>query len=490
MTPRVDRPLLLEWTREEGRLAALFDGVRIEGPDVRGIHEAVLADAARRAAESPGRSVTIQVRDGGAEQGRWLVSAHGAVTAAAPDDRAARTRRRDPAAERRRRPRDPRRPRRRIRPPAHAVRALIVLTVACVTVALALGVWTLRRGGDTTGVSTVRGERMEAAAPLEWSADSLWRTPALLPEAGRVLVAGDGVAFVTTGRSVVLVEAASGKTRWSAPYPAGDPRTDLTVSQLDNREVIVVHVGDRLDWWDLQTGQPGGLDLPAGSAVVLRGTAPLVVSADGKTAGLVREGRLHTSDVPSGATALACRADGVITAAGSAGWWHLTPGRAPAAPRPWEVPGGSGTPSVVSYLGGSILTMLAAGQGSPPQILVFTDRDEDVRFAWIGPGIFDEDSTTWHPSPSRNWGVLGRTLVDLDAGRTTDLGRWTTHVVSADRALGELAGQRVLAGPAIPLGILQQGESFPEDLTDAGALVRSKLGPDEVVYQLPATEEP
>lgn len=578
------QPLTLEWLQEDGAVVAQLGAERFSGQDVRDIHANVVSAAARRAADSPDGALTVVVRGGGAEQGRWRITRHGTVTpmpgadsAAAADStsgsaihdgprtgpaavpsvddvavlgRESRRTRRGAAVStqpgRRRGLRT--RPRRstdgrstegrstegrstegrstddkagrlvrqtgrmgrltarlgRLSEPSSRLggrvfgrggpgrlgRFVLVVTVLCIGLALALGGWSLLRETGTIGPSTVRGERMAATAPLEWSADSVWRTPALLPEAGRVLVTENAVAFVTTDRRIVLVDAVSGQTRWSGSYPAGDPRTDLTVSSIDHREVVAAQVGERLAWWDLSTGESGGLDLPSGSVVVLRGTAPLVASADGKTAALVRQGRLVTGELPDKSTALAGRSDGVITAASPAGWWHLTPGQPPAAPRAWEVPGGSGMPAVVAYLGGSLITMLRIGENSAPQILVFSDREHDVRFAWIGPGVFEEPSATWHPSPSRHWGILGRTLVDLDAGRATDLGRWTTQLVSADRALGDLAGERVLAGPDIPLGSLQQGESFPEDLTDAGALVRARVGEGEVVYLLPPKEQP
>ncbi len=531
-------PLTLEWLAEADKIVAVLDGTRFVGTDAREIHTRVVSAAARRAADTPDGAVTVVIRERGVEKGRWRVTELGEVAGAPADDGAAvQSQARDEGAEtdetgadraastaggpaegrhsapraedgRRGRPRrgahtvtSPRgasrkrlgRGPRQLHAPRHFIpisRGFVIPAVACGILLLVFGAWTLLRGSVATGPTTVRGERLAAAAPLEWSQDSLWRTPALLADAGRVLVADGRVAFVTSDRRVVLVDAVSGETRWSAPYPAGDPRTDLTVSTIDNHEVIACQVGDRLAWWDPHSGEAGGLDLPEGSSVVLRGTAPLVLSGDGRTAALVRDGRLATAPLPDGATALAGRADGLITAAGSAGWWHLTPGQPLAAPRTWEIPGGTGAPSLVSYLGGSIISLLSSGTDSAPQILVFTDREHDVRFAWIGPGVFEERSATWHPSPSRNWGILGRTLVDLDAGRATDLGQWSTQLVSADRALGDLAGEQVLVGPTIPLGSLQHDESFPEDLTDSGALVRSRLGTDEVVYLLPPKDRP
>ncbi|MEP7160450.1 MAG: hypothetical protein ABI746_05070 [Dermatophilaceae bacterium] len=362
----------------------------------------------------------------------------------------------------------------------------LLVPIACVGLVALVGLWALRHGAGTPDPAMIRGEMMAATAPLEWAPESRWRSPALLPEAGRILVMPHGdVAFVVDTRQVVLVDAATGDVRWSAPYPTGTPRTDLTTTTVDGRTVIAAQIDQHLAWWDVENGRAESVDLPDGSSAGLRGDAPVIVADDGTTAGRVHQGRIETVDLPQGAVALAGRADGLITAASGSGWWHLTVGQAPGAPRPWEIPGGATSLSVVSYLGGSIVTMLPAATGTNAPLVVFADRDGDVRFSWLGEGVFEDRSAAWHPSPSERWGILGRTLIDLEQGRTTDLGRWSTQLVSADRALGEIAGQKVLTGPSIPLGAVQGDESFPEDLTEAGALVRAQVSDSEVVYLLP-----
>lgn len=362
----------------------------------------------------------------------------------------------------------------------------LLFPVTCLGLVALVGLVAVRHGAGTPGPAMIRGETMAATAPLEWAPESRWRSPALLPEAGRILVTPHGdAAFVVDSRQIVLVDATSGDVRWSAPYPEGTPRTDLTTTSVDERIVIAAQIDQHLAWWDVESGRSEGVDLPDGSSAGLRGDAPVIVADDGTTAGRVRQGRIETVDLPQGAVALAGRADGKITAASGTGWWHLSVGQAAGAPRPWEIPGGATSLSVVSYLGGSIVTMLPAATGKNSPIVVFADRDDDVRFSWLGEGIFEDRSAPWHPSPSQRWGILGRTLIDLDHGRTTDLGRWSTQLVSADRALGEIAGQKVLTGPSIPLGAVQGSESFPEDLTEAGALVRAQVSDSEVAYLLP-----
>ena len=344
--------------------------------------------------------------------------------------------------------------------------------------------WAQLRSRDEVSIGL--DEPFPVTPPAEWDARSRWRTPTLLPGAGRVLVVdGTAVAFVTAQRRLAVVDAASGQMRWSATYPEGKPGSDLAVGTVDGRRVIAAHVGTQLAWWDLDTGSRRDLALPSGATVTLRGSAPLIVHPGGRTAGVVRDGRLATAAVPDGATALAARADGVITATGAAGWWHLRPGEPQARPVPWEQPGPVGTPTIVGYLADSIVTVLPTATTGTAYVAVYADRARDVRFSWGAAAWFDGPAADWFPSPSQRWGILGRTLIDLTSARTTDLGGWTTQLVSADRAMGLLATERVIVGPRIPAGVLAREETFPEDLTESGALVRTSAGDAETVYLLP-----
>lgn len=360
------------------------------------------------------------------------------------------------------------------------------LLIAAVVGCLVLGALTAALTRDRPGLTIARAETIGVPPPAEWEARSRWRTPPLLPEAGRVLmIDGTHMAFVTKDRTVALVEVEHGDVRWSARYPDGKPGTDLRTTLIDGRRVVAAQVGERLAWWDLETGEAHDLALPAGASVSLHGSAPLVIADQGRTAGTVAAGKLTTMPVPDGATPLAARSDGTVTATGPAGWWHLAAGRAPAHPTPWEHPGTAGAPAIVAYLGESIVAVLPTTTPGTAYVAVYSDRPQDVRFAWGAPAWFDGDVADWYPSPSRRWGILGRSLLDLTSARAIDLGAWSTQLVSADRALGMLARQRVLVGPRIPAGVLADDEAFPEDLATTAAAVRTTTGGTEVVYLLP-----
>lgn len=388
--------------------------------------------------------------------------------------------------------------------------AIVLLAGLVVLLLGVIGARALFGAAGPTAVAMSRGRSLAALPPLGWNPQALWSTPALLKGAGRILVDGGVVAMVTAERQVVLVELASGRVLWQRSLPAGTLRTALTSTAVAGREVVAVHLDGRLAWWDLDTGQEGGLDLPAGARVGFSGDAPLV-GLDRTTVGVLDSGgALRRIPVPSGATALAARADGTVTAVAPAGWWHLVPGSAagPARRLPAPDPGQVGTPTVVSYLSGHLVTLWPGHRRGVRELAVFSDRDR-LRYAFSGPAVEPAPSApapsgnpatsgnpapatsgnpatlSWHPSPSGTWGILGRTLVDIREGRVRDLGGWTTRHIAQDRALGYLDGAAVVAGPDLPRGLLRPGESFPEAVTSAGVAVRAAEAGAEVVHLLP-----
>lgn len=367
----------------------------------------------------------------------------------------------------------------------------LAIALALVVLAVAVAAFAFTRG--SRGVEMEHDDvTLPTAPPAEWSAQASWVSPPLNPKAHRVLVVGgDKVGLVTADGHVALVEAATGRTLWSHRLPDVEVTKALHATNVDRVPSVALHAGDRLLWWTLATGEEHGIDVPAGARVTFLGDGPLVVTAS--SAAILTQGRLSTVEVPAGATALAARSDGTVTAAAPAGWWHLAAGVQPGAAVPWESAPRRITPHVVSYSAGSILTVLP---GAQPQMVVFVDRAKDVRYAFSGPVLTTSagpsPSVTWHPAPSGTWGILSRTLVDLDQGRFEDLGAWQTTVVASDRALGRIGNQRVLAGPSIPRGVLANEEGFPEDLTASGALVRVTVPgsglsrtPVQRVYLLP-----
>lgn len=409
-------------------------------------------------AQMLGQPLMVEASEPSGEASRLWVGVDGSISLAddqAADGTAAGARRPDSA-----RPGRPAAPQRRLvlsRPLGLARRArrstkilaavgLALLVTIAVTTALLL-----RGGGSPAPMIT--GGTLPVKPPLEWSAAATWHTPALLEDSGRVLVVdGDLVAVVTQDRRVNLVEAATGKTRWSASYPDGKAMTDVSLTTIEGRRKVAVQVAQRLAWWDLETGETGrGTDVPAGMVVSLVGEAPLAVSGDGASAAAMTGTQLNALTLPAGAKAWAAHADGHVLVTSPAGWWHLKPGQQPGPATAWEIPGPAGTPAPtpVAYLGGHLITVLPAPTADMRRIVVYSDAPgpgygKGVRYSWAGGAYLSAGDVRWTPSPSRVWGILGRTLIDLRRDVTTDLGAWTTAAVCSDRAEGRLDGKRVL----------------------------------------------
>lgn len=363
-------------------------------------------------------------------------------------------------------------PSRRRRPRLPGNRDLAIALVL-VLVAVAVAAFAFTRGPRDAVMDHSQVE-LPSTPPAEWAKTASWSSPPLHRQAGRVLVVGgDKVGLVLADRHVVLVEAATGRTVWNGRVPDAEIKGSLHSTTVDGTPSIALHVGDRLLWWVISTGEEHGVDVPAGARVTFLGDGPLVVAQ--ATVAVVAKGRLSTMPLPDGATALAARADGTVTAASTAGWWHLSADRAAGAAVPWETWTAQRiSPQVFGYASGNILVALP---GTQPRLIVYVDRDKDVRYAYSGPILLSSPgpapTVTWRAAPNGAWGIADRTLVDLEEGSFEDLGAWQTVHVASDRALGKIGTQRVVVGPNIPRGVLTGDEGFPEDLTTSGALVRT-----------------
>ncbi|GAB47798.1 hypothetical protein [Mobilicoccus pelagius] len=356
-----------------------------------------------------------------------------------------------------------------------------------------LSVWTLLAGR----VDTIRDvARYPGTAPAEWGPAATWASPPLLPDVDPVVVGGDAVALVSSDRTLLLVSAADGTVRWRAALPEGDVHGEPALTRIDGTDVLALHVGGRLRWWETADGTHHETGIPEGSIVSTLGEVPLVATGSQVTPMTTRHAR--PVSVPPGMVALAAHEDGQITLAGPTGWAHLGPDGATRSHGGWEN-ASSPAPTVLGYTGGFVLLVRPDAGGGPATVEAHADRTTDVRHVFGGPVVLPPDGrVTWSASPSGSWGVLGRALVDLRTGRVDDLGGWSTSTVTADRAYGHIEGQTVVVGPSIPRGVLASGEAIPVALTTAGALVR---GPaphtdtsagtdprrrDDTVYLLPA----
>lgn len=371
-------------------------------------------------------------------------------------------------------------------------RMVVAVAVLLVLGAVAWAIGSLR----TDGAEQLTSGTYPGAAPQGWSSQARWVSPRLLREAGPVAVAGDRAVMVTADRKVLAVDAMTGEVAWSADLPDGQVKTPLAPTAVDGDKMVAIQTGRTLAWWSLADGKAGSAELPEQGMVSFLGDAPLV-GMDAATVAVIKDGKLARASVPAGALALAARADGRVTAASSAGWWHLAPGQAPAQAQPLEVPDpASAAPTakgvIVGYVGGSVVTAWPADASGKAHVAVYKDDSTGVWLSFRGP-IFTADPTrasqqTWTPSPSRTWGVLSRTLVDVKGGRVEDLGNWTTDFVGSDRALGKVAGKPAQVGPQIERSTADAAGGFPEVEMGAGAVVRSRQGDAETVYLLPADQ--
>ncbi|MDO5633468.1 MAG: hypothetical protein Q4G34_01150 [Micrococcus sp.] len=298
-----------------------------------------------------------------------------------------------------------------------------------------------------------------------------------MPQGQKVAVVdGELVGMVTSDRRVALIGDA-GETRWTVALPDGEVHSPLTLTYADDVRVLAIHVGSRLAWWSVDDAAAGGVDLPAeDSPISWRGDTPLVGVA-GDRVGMIQDGQLVELPVPAGARAVSAWADGHVIAASADGWWRLTPGAEPGEVTPWDTPEAEpAQATVIDAIGPYVVTLQVAGDD---QVLAVVHMDTGQRvsrlMSGVLPGVAPGEALTWRPSSSRSWGILGHAIVDMEASSVTDLGSpWTTEHVIADRAMGTLAGQRVIVSPDAPRGVMRDGESFPEEVLGVNALVRGR----------------
>ena len=200
----------------------------------------------------------------------------------------------------------------------------------------------------------------------------LWAMP--ISPASTSLVSSDGrVLALTNDGQVALIDPVTGAARWHAPVAPG--ATGPHLARVDGRDVAVVLTAEQLTYWPLppatshgesaDTGAGISIDLPAGTAVSWSGPSPLLVLADG-TAGVIRNGGLQRTTLPSGMKPLAADGADVLAVSGH-DWIRQPAGQAPGTPGTFAAPeGGTGTaPIRVENIGGGYFGTAWAGSKGP-----------------------------------------------------------------------------------------------------------------------------
>ncbi len=319
-----------------------------------------------------------------------------------------------------------------------------------------------------------------AVAPLGFTSAAAWSVGSVATSVNVVPVPG-GIAYVGEDRSLRVVEAKSGAVRWEGRIPVGEVKTGPTVMLVDHQACLVGLVDEQLLWWSLDTGESHAVEVPAGATLSPRGVGPVVELGPGAV-GTIKGGALTRVALPRGSTAVNARADGAIVAVSAAGWHVLRDGAPAGKPTPFEAPapGTGGSPSIVGFLpagGGQLVTVWPPAQGAQGRyrVAVYADSGSGLRLAFSA-SLTATDPTkpltlNWRPSPSGDWGVLGRYLVDVREGVVRDLGAVNVATVAGDRARGVIDGQIVVVGPSMPTGVMIPNEPLPEAVTSDGAYV-------------------
>lgn len=339
------------------------------------------------------------------------------------------------------------------------------------------------------------------AAPVGYAPRPLWTTPPL-NRGIRTALVPNGIAYVTATNELVIADRATGAEKWRAPFTDGDVKQQLASLTVDGKPSVVVLAGGTLRWWDVVSGNEKNLVLPAKSAFVPSGNGLVLHLGEGE-AGTIVDGKLVSVPLPKGSTPVSAEKDGSLVAVSSLGSYQLRPGLPAGEPKPFDPPVGySGQPRIAGYLpagGGQVLTLWSSpSPGGAPLLVVYGQTSQGFVPAFraelrstAGGQPFD---AMWKPSPSGDWGTLGRYLVDVYRGEVRDLGdvvvvemandrARAVHITSESPTTPDQRSESLLVAPAMPTGRMQDGEPLPEAVIKEGAFVRN--GRESTVSLLP-----
>ncbi|MEX2984824.1 PQQ-binding-like beta-propeller repeat protein [Streptomyces sp. C36] len=165
-------------------------------------------------------------------------------------------------------------------------------------------------------------------APDGWTTRAAWA----LKISGQIgpAVDEDGtIAAVTDKGQLVVLDGASGVTKWSAGVP-NDASGSLVFTRIDGQRVVAVSTGQALHYWGIDGDEHPhhSVNIPNSGTVTFLGPSPLISLRDA-TAAVIADGKVQNVDLPVRTTALAADQQTVLAADPSGHWWRLAPGKQP-----------------------------------------------------------------------------------------------------------------------------------------------------------------
>jgi hypothetical protein len=224
--------------------------------------------------------------------------------------------------------------------PAATVAAVVILgAVVLATVAIMRSDATpptaaAPAGGSMPAPLVGAGSNLPIPAPPGYAQQATWAVPVDSQVPPVATADGDLLAKNTDG-NLILIDAASGRTRWTGKHAGSDKLHTFT---SDGQTIAATSTSTQISLWALPAkdakaapdtpADPITVALPSQATVSYDGGAPLVTLPD-QTAAFVSNGALTRVDVPVGATALAATSTSVIAAGPGDAWYTLTPGGSP-----------------------------------------------------------------------------------------------------------------------------------------------------------------
>lgn len=402
-------PIELRAVEGDGTQQVYVNGQHVPVPDGMTPYRAGIEAASQEAAKQIGGAVRVNATTSNGKRFRLVVQDDGTVFEL-PD-------------------KPSRRRRSKVLPAVIAVGALTMTTAIGGAVILA------RSRHATTPTATQPATAPPAELPVVpatgWSSHARWASAPLLGTTDHAtpVVAGNTVVVPTTD-GLDAISVSTGETAWSSSLP-NQLSAGPTHTYLENGPRIVAQSQNQLLWWP-ETGatDPQTIDLPEGSQLSFEGASPLVQINDTHAATIGATGAVQQRVVPTGATALAANTDGSVTAASDSGmWWHLTNPDVARDGKPLSPPSAKAHPAkVMGYLSHYLIMLWqtpGAHTSAPTYTAVIYDDTHNMRpLRTVKIGT---DIPTWTASPSRSWGILGHTLIDLKRRKAHNLGTaWST----------------------------------------------------------------